>query len=104
MLAEIQSSGATEDVELRIELSAPMDQHNYGRIEEFRSKMSMDVSEKPEYYERLQYIKVFVGLEKGLSKQPQMIFPDTRAAPIGKKCTVKRGYCRITPSCHSQIC
>jgi len=45
------------------ELSAWMDKHGYGKIEEFRGKMSMEVSEKPEYYERLQYIKVFVGLE-----------------------------------------
>jgi dihydroorotate dehydrogenase (fumarate) len=40
-----------------------MDTHGYQKIEEFRGKMSMEVSEKPEYYERLQYIKVFVGLE-----------------------------------------
>jgi len=49
--------------EMLNELSAWMDKHNYGTIEEFRGKMSMEVSEKPEYYERLQYIKVFVGLE-----------------------------------------
>ena len=45
------------------ELSAWMDQHKYANIKDFRGKMCMEISEKPEYYERLQYIKVFVGLE-----------------------------------------
>jgi dihydroorotate dehydrogenase (fumarate) len=49
--------------DMQDELSAWMDKNNYNSIEEFRGKMSMEVSEKPEYYERLQYIKVFVGLE-----------------------------------------
>jgi dihydroorotate dehydrogenase (fumarate) len=40
-----------------------MDSHEYRTIEEFRGKMCMELSDKPEYYERLQYIKVFVGLE-----------------------------------------
>jgi hypothetical protein len=40
-----------------------MKRHDYGSIEEFRGKMCMEQSDKPEYYERLQYIKVFVGLE-----------------------------------------
>lgn len=45
------------------ELAEWMEKHGYTSIEEFRGKMCMEVSEKPEYYERLQYIKVFVGLE-----------------------------------------
>lgn len=49
--------------EILEKLSGWMDAHGYPRIEDFRGKMSMEVSEKPEYYERLQYIKVFVGLE-----------------------------------------
>jgi dihydroorotate dehydrogenase (fumarate) len=49
--------------EILEELSSWMDAHGYQKIEEFRGKMAMEVSEKPEYYERLQYIKVFVGLE-----------------------------------------
>ena len=49
--------------EILEELSSWMDAHGYQKIDEFRGKMSMEVSEKPEYYERLQYIKVFVGLE-----------------------------------------
>jgi dihydroorotate dehydrogenase (fumarate) len=49
--------------QMRDELAGWMDAHKYKTIEEFRGKMAMEVSEKPEYYERLQYIKVFVGLE-----------------------------------------
>jgi dihydroorotate dehydrogenase (fumarate) len=49
--------------DLKAELTAWMDEQGYKSIEEFRGKMSMEVSEKPEFYERLQYIKVFVGLE-----------------------------------------
>jgi len=49
--------------EILEKLSSWMDAHGYQKIEEFRGKMAMEVSEKPEYYERLQYIKVFVGLE-----------------------------------------
>ncbi|MBN1834558.1 MAG: dihydroorotate dehydrogenase-like protein [Spirochaetales bacterium] len=45
------------------ELTAWMEQHGYAKVSEFNGKMSMESSDKPEYYERLQYIKVFVGLE-----------------------------------------
>ncbi|MFH1834315.1 MAG: dihydroorotate dehydrogenase-like protein [bacterium] len=48
---------------IRDELVAWMERHGYKSIDEFRGKMCMESSEKPEYYERLQYIKVFVGLE-----------------------------------------
>jgi dihydroorotate dehydrogenase (fumarate) len=40
-----------------------MGRHGFARIADFNGKMSMEASEKPEYYERLQYIKVYVGLE-----------------------------------------
>jgi dihydroorotate dehydrogenase (fumarate) len=45
------------------ELTAWMERHGYARIEEFRGKMCQEASEKPALYERLQYIKVYVGLE-----------------------------------------
>jgi dihydroorotate dehydrogenase (fumarate) len=48
---------------IRDELVAWMERHGYKSVEEFRGKMCMESSENPEYYERLQYIKVFVGLE-----------------------------------------
>jgi dihydroorotate dehydrogenase (fumarate) len=45
------------------ELTAWMDRHGYQRIEEFRGKMCQESSGKPALYERLQYIKVYVGLD-----------------------------------------
>jgi dihydroorotate dehydrogenase (fumarate) len=45
------------------ELAAWMDRHGYRNIEEFRGKMCQEASGNPALYERLQYIKVFVGLE-----------------------------------------
>jgi len=45
------------------ELTAWMERHGYARIEEFRGKMCQEASGKPALYERLQYIKVYVGLE-----------------------------------------
>jgi dihydroorotate dehydrogenase (fumarate) len=40
-----------------------MKRHGYAAIEDFRGKMSQESSADPQLYERLQYIKVFVGLE-----------------------------------------
>jgi dihydroorotate dehydrogenase (fumarate) len=40
-----------------------MERHHHDKIADFNGKMCMEASEKPEYYERLQYIKVLVGLE-----------------------------------------
>jgi dihydroorotate dehydrogenase (fumarate) len=40
-----------------------MEKHNYRGVADFRGLMSRERSGQPDYYERLQYIKVFVGLE-----------------------------------------
>ena len=40
-----------------------MKSHGFSTIDEFRGKMSRESSADPEAYERLQYIKVFVGIE-----------------------------------------
>jgi dihydroorotate dehydrogenase (fumarate) len=45
------------------DLAAWMDRHGFKNIEEFRGKMCQEASGKPALYERLQYIKVYVGLE-----------------------------------------
>ena len=45
------------------ELEAWMQRHGFSSIEEFRGKMSQEASADPQLYERLQYIKVYVGLE-----------------------------------------
>jgi dihydroorotate dehydrogenase (fumarate) len=45
------------------ELAAWMKRHDFSTIEEFRGRMCREASGDPQLYERLQYIKVFVGLE-----------------------------------------
>jgi dihydroorotate dehydrogenase (fumarate) len=45
------------------EVEAWMQAHGFERIEDFRGMLSREVTERPELYERLQYIKLFVGIE-----------------------------------------
>ncbi len=40
-----------------------MEEHGFDSIEQFRGKLSQMQSEKPELFERLQYIKALVGIE-----------------------------------------
>lgn len=40
-----------------------MPKHNFATIDEFRGKLSQERSDKPELYERMQYIKALVGIE-----------------------------------------
>jgi dihydroorotate dehydrogenase (fumarate) len=40
-----------------------MQEHEFSKIEQFRGRLSQAQSEQPEKYERLQYIKLFVGLD-----------------------------------------
>jgi dihydroorotate dehydrogenase (fumarate) len=44
-------------------VEAWMTEHGFAAIGDFRGKLSQMVSERPELYERLQYIKIFVGIE-----------------------------------------
>ncbi len=45
------------------EIESWMQTHEFDRIEQFRGHLSQARSKHPENYERLQYIKLFVGLE-----------------------------------------
>jgi len=45
------------------ELDGWMQRHGFASIEEFRGRMSRETSTDPQLYERLQYIKVYGGLE-----------------------------------------
>ncbi len=45
------------------ELRDWMERHGFESIREFQGKMSLEASEKPEQYERLQYIRALVGME-----------------------------------------
>jgi dihydroorotate dehydrogenase (fumarate) len=40
-----------------------MQGHGFDKVGDFRGKLSRQVTERPELYERLQYIKLFVGIE-----------------------------------------
>ena len=40
-----------------------MEEHGFDSIEQFRGKLAQSRSDKPELYERLQYIKALVGIE-----------------------------------------
>lgn len=45
------------------EIEAWMQKHNFSRLSDFRGKLSQVRSDHPENFERLQYIKVFVGID-----------------------------------------
>jgi dihydroorotate dehydrogenase (fumarate) len=45
------------------EMEAWMAENRFGKIDDFRGKLSRKATDKPELYERLQYIKTFVGIE-----------------------------------------
>ena len=45
------------------EVEAWMAKNRFGKIDEFRGKLSREATDTPEVYERLQYIKTFVGIE-----------------------------------------
>ena len=40
-----------------------MQKHGFTKVGDFRGKLSRQVTERPELYERLQYIKLFTGIE-----------------------------------------
>jgi len=45
------------------QLESWMKKHSFERISDFRGKLSQVRSDKPENFERLQYIKLFVGID-----------------------------------------
>jgi dihydroorotate dehydrogenase (fumarate) len=49
--------------EVRAFMESWMSEHGFDSVEGFRGKLSQLESEKPELYERLQYIKALVGIE-----------------------------------------
>lgn len=59
----LYKSGMDQIGKMTEELSSWMEKQGHGTLEDFRGQMSMEFSDKPEQYERLQYIKVYSGLE-----------------------------------------
>jgi dihydroorotate dehydrogenase (fumarate) len=49
--------------EMLIELETWMDRRGFDTIDSFRGRMSMELDEKPDFYQRQQYIKVLAGVE-----------------------------------------
>jgi dihydroorotate dehydrogenase (fumarate) len=45
------------------EMTSWMEKHGFASIEEIRGRLSQMESDRPEFYERLQYIKALVGIE-----------------------------------------
>lgn len=48
---------------IRNELDSWLESHGFGSVAEMRGKLSQSESDKPELYERIQYIKAIVGIE-----------------------------------------
>lgn len=48
---------------IRSELDGWLDRHGFASLSEARGKLSQSESDKPELYERIQYIKALVGIE-----------------------------------------
>ncbi len=46
------------------DFEAWMEKHNYSSVEQFRGKLSQSHSDRPQNYERLQYIRTLVGHDK----------------------------------------
>jgi dihydroorotate dehydrogenase (fumarate) len=49
--------------EMLKEIESWMEEHGYSSLDEIRGKLSQTESDRPELYERLQYIKALVGIE-----------------------------------------
>ena len=55
--------GVEQITYIRSQLEQWMKQHHFETIDDFRGKLSQSRSNRPEIYERLQYIKALVGIE-----------------------------------------
>ena len=56
-------AGRASAATLLVACLAGKEKHRFSSIDDFRGKMSQEESEKPEFYERMQYIRAFVGIE-----------------------------------------
>jgi dihydroorotate dehydrogenase (fumarate) len=63
LCSQLYLKGLDRLEEIKKEIGAWMEKHGHRRVADFRGLMSQEQSAQPAYYERLQYIKVLVGLE-----------------------------------------
>jgi len=59
----LYENGLEENEQILDYLKTWMKEHNYESVEQFRGRVSRSQLEKPELWERLQYIKALVGIE-----------------------------------------
>ncbi len=63
LCSTLYKHGAGQIEKILAEIQAWMERHDFARLDEFRGRLSQARSQRPESYERLQYIKLFVGIE-----------------------------------------
>ncbi len=63
LCSTLMINGMDQIGQIAKELESWMQTHNFSRIDQFRGLLSQARSKHPENFERLQYIKLFVGLE-----------------------------------------
>ncbi|MCF6178610.1 MAG: hypothetical protein L3J63_04365, partial [Geopsychrobacter sp.] len=63
LCSTLMKNGFEQIGRVRKEIEGWMQEHDFSRIEQFRGRLSQAQSQHPENFERLQYIKLFVGLE-----------------------------------------
>jgi dihydroorotate dehydrogenase (fumarate) len=61
VVSALYKNGAGHISTMLGELEAWMNKHGYGKLDEFRGKMSQDKSDDPAVYERVQFMKYFGG-------------------------------------------
>jgi len=62
LCSTLMKNGFGQIERIRKELETWMQAHNFNSIDQFRGRLSQAKSQHPESFERLQYIKLFVGL------------------------------------------
>ncbi|KIH77849.1 dihydroorotate dehydrogenase (fumarate) [Geoalkalibacter ferrihydriticus] len=63
LCSTLYSNGLGRIDEILREISAWMQERGFERLDDFRGRLSQKRSDQPEDHERLQYIKLFVGIE-----------------------------------------
>ncbi|WP_020678379.1 dihydroorotate dehydrogenase-like protein [Geopsychrobacter electrodiphilus] len=63
LCSTLMKNGFGQIERIRKELETWMQAHDFSRIDQFRGRLSQARSQHPANYERLQYIKLFVGLD-----------------------------------------
>jgi dihydroorotate dehydrogenase (fumarate) len=63
LCSTLYENGIARITAIRDDLERLMEKHGFASIDQMRGKLSQSRSERPELYERLQYIKALVGMD-----------------------------------------